>query len=69
MRLSLNTGTEVFGGRVLLYNSELPYFSTQCADNAHLRGACFGAISLRGSSATTQLKPIQTGMYKGMVIF
>jgi hypothetical protein len=51
-----NTGTTPSGG-VLIYNTTLP---TSGYGNIHLNG---------GDGSTLALRPIQTGVYKGMVIF
>lgn len=61
-----NTGLTPTGG-VLIFNSEDPVPSTGCAAKG-----CYGPIVINGGSGGTPtlgLKPMQTGLYKGMVIF
>lgn len=59
-----NVGTSPSGG-VLIYNTVDPVPSTGC-----IGAGCYGAITLNGGAgATLALKPIQTGLYKGMVLF
>ncbi len=59
-----NAGTNPTGG-VLIYNSVDPVPTTGC-----LGAGCYGPIILNGGAgATLALTPIQSGLYKGMVIF
>lgn len=67
--ISVDAGGTTFGGGVLVYNSETEAFDAQCAANPAYNAGCFGPIKLNGSTSTVMLKPIQTTIYKGMVIF
>jgi len=59
-----NTGTNPSGG-VLIYNTVDPYPTTGCVG-----AGCYGPITLNGGAgATLALRPIQTTLYKGMVMF
>jgi putative Flp pilus-assembly TadE/G-like protein len=59
-----NTGTSPTGG-VLIYNTVDPYPSSGCVG-----AGCYGIVTLNGGAgAALALKPIETGFYKGMVIF
>jgi hypothetical protein len=54
-------------GGVLIYNTVDPLPTTGCTG-----AGCYGPISINGgggSTPTLALKPIQTGLYKNMVIF
>lgn len=67
--ISVNAGGTTFGGGVLFYNTETAAFHTQCAANPSFNAGCFGGITLNGSGSTVKLKPIQTTIYKNMVLF
>jgi hypothetical protein len=59
-----NSGVNPTGG-VLIYDGVDPVPSTGCTG-----AGCFGPISMNGSpGATLALRPIQSGAYKGMVIY
>jgi hypothetical protein len=61
-----NTGLNPTGG-VLIYNSIDPVAST-CVGGTG--AGCFGVVTLNGGAgAELALRPIQTGAYKGMVLF
>jgi Putative Flp pilus-assembly TadE/G-like len=63
---SVNSGTTVFGGGVLLYNGSF-HVASFCSGG--VTTGCPGPMSFNGSSAVVNLKPIQTTIYKNMVIF
>jgi hypothetical protein len=63
---SVNTGTTVFGGGVLLYNGA---FNVASFCRGGVTTGCPGAMTFNGSSAIVNLKPIQTTIYKNIVIF
>lgn len=60
-----NTGTAPSGG-VLIYNGIDPLPTTGCTS-----AGCYGPITINGGGGTPTLalRPIQTGLYKNMVIF
>jgi len=59
-----NTGTNPTGG-VLIYNTVDPVPTTGCTGMG-----CYGPITLNGGAgATLALRPIQSGLYKNMVMF
>jgi hypothetical protein len=59
-----NTGTNPTGG-VLIYNTVDPVPTTGCTG-----AGCYGIISLNGGAgAVLALKPMESGFYKGMVMF
>jgi hypothetical protein len=59
-----NSGTNPTGG-VLIYDTVDPVPTTGCTG-----AGCFGPISMNGSpGATLALRPLQSGAYKGMVMF
>jgi hypothetical protein len=79
---SVEPGGTVPGGGILIYNTEDPTYHSECSANAgfpagtiaafpNVTGsvACYAGISFNGSSATINVKPIQTGIYKNMLIF
>jgi hypothetical protein len=59
-----NSGTNPTGG-VLIYDTIDPVPSTGCTG-----AGCFGGFTMNGSpGATLALRPLQSGFYKGMVVF
>ena len=64
--LSVNTGTQTFGGGVLIYNGAFadPAF---CVGGAG--AGCVGAMTFNGSSSSSKLMPIQDTIYKNMLVF
>ena len=67
---SVNAGTAVFGGGILIYNSETPGFRDDCASGIVTGAPCLGAILLNGSVAEVNLLPLNDGSaWNGMVIF
>jgi hypothetical protein len=79
---SVDSGGTVPGGGILIYNTEDSTYHTECAVNAAFpagtiaaypnvtgAAACYAGISFNGSSATINVKPIQTTIYKNLLIF
>jgi hypothetical protein len=67
---SVDAGTEVFGGGILLYNSEADGFHDDCASGIVTGPPCLGPILLNGSVAEVNLRPLSDGSaWDGMVIF
>jgi Putative Flp pilus-assembly TadE/G-like len=64
--ISVDTGTTTFGGGVLFYNGAFDD-SSYCTGGT--TSGCPGDMSFNGSSAIVKLKPIQTTIYKNMIIF
>jgi hypothetical protein len=64
--ISVDSGTQTFGGGVLIYNGSFhdPAF---CTGNGGT--GCLAPMTFNGSSAIIQLKPIQTGFYTNMLLF
>ncbi|MBI2776314.1 MAG: hypothetical protein HYX57_03465 [Chloroflexi bacterium] len=66
MVVTVDSGTQTYGGGVLLYNGEF-------ADPSYCVGGtgagCVGTMTFNGSSAGTKLMPIQDTIYKNMLIF
>ncbi len=65
---SVNTGTTVFGGGVLLYNGAFNNDDPLFCSGGVTTG-CPGPMTFNGSSAIVNLKPIQTTIYTNIVIF
>jgi hypothetical protein len=65
------TGSGVgFGGGVMIFNSESPVFTAECAAGTAPGGACLDIIQLNGSMAPVNLKPLADGsMWDGLVIY
>jgi hypothetical protein len=79
---SVDPGGTVPGGGILIYNTEDATYHAECATNAAFPAgtiasfpsvtgavACYAGISFNGSSATINVKPIQTTIYKNLLIF
>jgi hypothetical protein len=67
---TVDTGTTTFGGGILIFDSA--YSNTALCTGTGTGGigsACIGDISMDGGGATADLKPIQTTIYKNMLIF
>lgn len=65
---SVDKGTTVFGGGVLLYNGAFNNDDPLFCSGGVITG-CPGPMTFNGSSAVINLKPIQTGIYTNIVIF
>jgi Putative Flp pilus-assembly TadE/G-like len=67
---SVDAGTDVFGGGIMLYNSEAAPFHDDCASGTVTGAPCFGPIVLNGSVAEVNLRPLDDGSkWDGIVIF
>jgi hypothetical protein len=67
---SVDAGTTTLGGGVLIFDSSFPD-AAYCTGTAPggIGSGCIGNISFNGGGATAYLEPIETTIYKNMLIF
>lgn len=63
---TVDTGTQTFGGGILIYNGSFPD-PAYC--NTSVTSGCVGPLTFNGSSVGLKLRPIQDTIYQNMLIF
>jgi Flp pilus assembly protein TadG len=69
---SVDAGTTTFGGGVFIFDSQFPdpsYCPPGTSPATAFGTGCIGDVRFNGSGATANLKPIQTTVYKNMLLF